>query len=185
MHWLFHYFKNIFLLYGKFFFPSPSYYSQACFQSSGAFLPVCAALYSLGTCLHVLAEVTDSLWTARSRGALPRPRLTFSGTSGVPVSSLLVKWASLSPSFLPAPRLLLNIGTISPGLCPRLASLPVLRLSSEQTCLPLPSCLILLCQGFSGLLPARTFSPEIQSHVSGSLLDTSALLSQHCLKKTL
>lgn len=182
MHWLFHYFKNIFLLCGKFFFPSPSCYSQACFQNSGVFLPVCTALCSPRACRPSCWSYQQPLNCSLPWGS---SQASSHKTSGVPVSSLLVKWASLSPSLLPAPCLLLNIGTISPGLCPGLASLPVRRLSSEQTYLPLPSCLILLCQGFSGLLPARTFSPEIQSHVSGSLLDISALLSQHCLKKTL
>lgn len=98
MHWLFHYFKNIFLLCGKFFFSFSQLLLQACFQNSRVFLRVRTALYSLSACRHVLAEVTGSLLTARSHRTLPRLPPNFSRTSGVPVSSLLVKWASLSPS---------------------------------------------------------------------------------------
>lgn len=96
-------------------------------------LPASTAPSSRSTRRRVLAEVTDGLLTARSSGPLPRLRLVFSRTSGVPVSSLLIKLGLLVSVFpASAPCLFLNIG-ISPGLCPRQAALPVLQLSPEQT----------------------------------------------------
>ena len=82
-------------------FPSPSSYSQACFQNSGVFLPACTALSSWSACRRVLAEVTDGLLTARSSGALPRLRLAFLGRVAFLCPPCLLNWASLSPSFLP------------------------------------------------------------------------------------
>lgn len=160
-------------------FPSPSCYSQACFQNSGVFLPACTALSSWSACRRVLAEVTDGLLTARSSGALPRLRLAFLGRVAFLCPPRLLNWASLSPSFLPRYLACFKHWHFSQAESQAgCSSGSAAVLGADLT--TLPSCLILLCQGFSGLLPAWTFSSEIQNHVSGSLLDITAL-SLHCL----
>ena len=132
VHWLFHYFKNIFLLCGKFCSLLPVVTHKRVSENPGClFLRVLHRHHGAHADAFLLKLLTAL--TARSSGPLPRPRLVFSRTSGVPVSSLLIKLGLLVSVFpASAPCLFLNIG-ISPGLCPRQAALPVLQLSPEQT----------------------------------------------------
>lgn len=132
VHWLFHYFKNIFLLCGKFCFLLPVLIHKRVSKnpgvSSGVYCTVVTERMPTRSCWSYWRPPNCSLQWGPSQASSCFPR-----ASGVPVSSLLIK-LGLLVSVFPAsvPCLFLNIG-ISPRLSPRLAALPVLQLSSEQT----------------------------------------------------